>query len=132
MMLICRCLLCIYNTHLFIILSSYRSSLFGKRKKDIFGSEILLLKQFDAEHQVVPFHSFLPWFSFSTISIVSIQSAAFKFPAVWRGKFMTCFASGFTSGNHLLGMRVEKIKNVECFFLKFIIRYVHIKEMKGK
>jgi hypothetical protein len=29
-------------------------------------------------------------------------------------------------------MRVEKIKNVECFFPKFIIRYIHIKEMKGK
>jgi hypothetical protein len=38
----------------FKLRTAYRSSFFGNRKKDIFGSVILLLKQLTAEHQVVP------------------------------------------------------------------------------
>ena len=79
------------------------------RRLDIFGSEILLLKQFDAEHHVVPFHSFLPWFYFSTIFFSHCFNSkrfvlfrkklklftAFKFPVVWPPQVHDVFCFRF-------------------------------------
>ena len=77
---------------------------------------------------IVSFLGFIfPQFSFPIVSIQSALSCFVKnlnclrhlnFPLSGPRKFMTCFAFGFTSGNYLLGMRVEKIKNVECFIYK--------------